>query len=532
MQGVNLKTMISMDLKQQILHFYRVEEFSLREIARRTGADRKTVTRLVNAYEAFINEHPDEGIDGFLAEKPKYKSREYAPQVLREALSGEIDRFLKENDRRRNNGMRKQCLKGKDIHRLLVEKGYNVSYSSVCRYIRKKRDEKSGKSGDVFLKIHRSPGEECEFDWGEVKLFLDGKSATLMMAVFCFPYSKGRYAYLFHHQDSLAFMESHRNFFRDVNGVPCTMVYDNMKVAMAFDRKEKKPTVALQRMSNFYRYRWRFCNARAGWEKGNVERSVDYVRGRAFTTCVDFPSIEEAQVWLSRTCAQMNTESGSVATADKAGQLAEDFAALKPYPGEFGCFELAEYKADKQATVSIKGNRYSVPDSLAGKSVIVQLYSEKVVLFDGSHRRVAEHIRSYGTNQWVIEFSHFIPTLMKKTAAIEHCEAFHQMPTGIRDLFRRHFRDNGKEFLQLVSYAKEKGISYEDIVEAARLLQKRGVRSFTADHFKVALQTLAAGDETFREDQRNDAFIEIETGSEDILSQLECVMEKGTKLPK
>ena len=46
--------MISMDLKQQILHYYRVDELSLREIARRTETDRKTVTRLINAYEQAI----------------------------------------------------------------------------------------------------------------------------------------------------------------------------------------------------------------------------------------------------------------------------------------------------------------------------------------------------------------------------------------------------------------------------------------------------------------------------------------------
>ena len=54
-------------------------------------------------------------------------------------------------------------------------------------------------------------------------------------------------------------MESHRNFFRDINGVPYTMVYDNMRVAVVFDEKTKKPTVALQRMSTFYKYDWRFC---------------------------------------------------------------------------------------------------------------------------------------------------------------------------------------------------------------------------------------------------------------------------------
>ena len=36
-------------------------------------------------------------------------------------------------------------------------------------------------------------------------------------------------------------------------------------------------------------------------------------------------------------------------------------------------------------------------------------------------------------------------------------------------------------------------------------------------------------DEPFREDQKSDEFIEIEIGSEDILSQLENAMEKGIK---
>ena len=52
------------------------------------------------------------------------------------------------------------------------------------------------------------------------------------MAVFALCHSEGRWAYLFRHQDNLAFMESHRNFFHDVHGVPRTMVYDNMKVAV------------------------------------------------------------------------------------------------------------------------------------------------------------------------------------------------------------------------------------------------------------------------------------------------------------
>ena len=55
-----------------------------------------------------------------------------------------------------------------DIHRVLIEKGFNISYSSVCKYIQRRKAEKSNKPKDVFVKQYYEPGQECEFDWGEV----------------------------------------------------------------------------------------------------------------------------------------------------------------------------------------------------------------------------------------------------------------------------------------------------------------------------------------------------------------------------
>ena len=40
-----------MDKKEQILHYYRVDGLSLREISRRVGLNRKTVTRYVREFE-------------------------------------------------------------------------------------------------------------------------------------------------------------------------------------------------------------------------------------------------------------------------------------------------------------------------------------------------------------------------------------------------------------------------------------------------------------------------------------------------
>ncbi len=519
-----------MDIKQQILHFYRVDGISRREISRRLKIDRKTVSRVIDAFEKAVELDPETGLDDFLAITPKYHPRTSRPRVLTGPVAKEIDKWLKENDRRRTNGMRKQCLKCKDIHRELIIKGLKVSYPSVCRYVRSRKSEKAPKPKDVFIRIRHIPGDECQFDWGEVKLFIDGEKHALMMAVFAFPYSKYRFAYLFHRQDTLAFMESHRNFFKDINGVPNTMVYDNMRVAVVFDERNKRPTEALRRLSTFYRFNHRYCNARAGWEKGDVERSVDYVRGRAFTTNVDFKSMEDAQQWLTRICDQINAEECSTVTSEKALRIEEELASLQRYPGEFGCFEIAEYKVDKQSTICIKNNHYSVPEHLVGTSVIVKMYSEKIVIYDNNHNKVATHERSYKTNKWMIDINHYIDTLMRKTNALERSEAFHQMPKKLQDIYNKYFQKNGKEFLTLIKYVRDNDISHDIIVTAADILHQKGLKHFTTDHIKVAVQSLLSGKTEYEDEQMNDTFIEIELGSDDILSQLENTMEQRSNV--
>ena len=159
-----------MDQKEQILHYHRVDGLSLREISRRVGLNRKTVTRYIREYEASIREDPEEGLDICLASRPKYPKRNIECTRMTEPVCAEIEYWLQENAKRRQTGMRKQCLKKQDIHRVLIEKGFNISYSSVCKYIQRRKAEKSRKPKDVFVKQYYEPGRECEFDWGEIKL--------------------------------------------------------------------------------------------------------------------------------------------------------------------------------------------------------------------------------------------------------------------------------------------------------------------------------------------------------------------------
>ena len=115
-------------------------------------------------------------------------------------------------------------------------------------------------------------------------------------------------------------MESHRNYFHDIGRIPKRMVYDNMRVAVKVRRMwttdDKEPTDALLSMSSFYGFDFRFCNARSGNEKGNVEESVKFVRKYVFSVRDEFDSLGEAQDYLSAGFAKLNTQNNRPATAD------------------------------------------------------------------------------------------------------------------------------------------------------------------------------------------------------------------------
>jgi len=68
--------------------------------------------------------------------------------------------------------------------------------------------------------------------------------------------------------------------------------------------------------------------------------------------------------------------STDIATGKKPEALRRDIDAMLHFPGDFGCFDMMTCSVDKQSTICVKGCHYSVPDSLVGQTVTVQLYSE------------------------------------------------------------------------------------------------------------------------------------------------------------
>ncbi|MEJ7586424.1 MAG: hypothetical protein WKI04_02560 [Ferruginibacter sp.] len=91
------------------------------------------------------------------------------------------------------------------------------------------------------------------------------------------------------------------------------IVYDNMRLAIAsfVGKTEKIPTKILLQLSRWYQYQWRFCNTAKGNEKGHVERSVEYIRRKAFGFKDSFKTIQEAQEHLLARVSELNERPGT-----------------------------------------------------------------------------------------------------------------------------------------------------------------------------------------------------------------------------
>lgn len=117
---------------------------------------------------------------------PTYKKRKVRKTLLTEKIKIILRGYIKENKWERNDYMRKQQMKIiYNIHESLADAGFTISYTTVRNFVNKENE----KSKEVYIRRHSKPGYEVEFDWGEVKLQIDGKIKSNSLAVLTLAHS-------------------------------------------------------------------------------------------------------------------------------------------------------------------------------------------------------------------------------------------------------------------------------------------------------------------------------------------------------
>ena len=477
-----------MSTKQKIiLRSYR-DGYSERKISRELKVNRETVRRYLAEYEKARqklsdSEKADEALLDEIIRIPKYDSSNRSNKKFIEEISREVDRILQINEEKRSRGLHKQVMKKIDILEHLHDLGYDIGYTSVCHHINKKRASRK----EAFIRQVYSPGDVCEFDWGEVKLEIGGRLQTLYMAVFTPAMSNYRYAVLFHRQDTASFLQAHVLFFEHVGGVFHTMVYDNMRVTIRrfVGPSEKEPTEALLKLSTYYQFHFRFCNVASGNEKGHVERSVEFIRRKAFSKKDRFATLEDANAHLSGTNNRLNTRYNRDNQGKRAIDLLEEEKNhLHPTPPSFDCGQMDQCKVDKYSVISYATNRYSVPDHLVGKMVDIKVYPEKLYCYY-ENQKICEHERQYSRQGWYINLEHYLYTLNRKPGALAGSQALESAPEDVKDTFRKYFTDTPRDFVELLIFLRDHDYSFDKVNEAIEKLNRISPHDVSLDKIKA-----------------------------------------------
>ena len=259
---------------------YDVEGCSIREIMRRSGYHYETVKKYLDKKD--FND---------VLQAPKA-----APSLL-DPLKPIIDEWL-ENDLK---VPRKQRHTAKRIYERLKEEykdQLEVKLRTVQYYVSKKKKELYAEKSKGYIPLEHPAGEAqvdfCQFFYYDnAHTLQEGRKLTVS-----FPQSNAAYCQVFRGENQECLLQGLKNIMEHMNKVPFRMVFDNLSAAVVHISKDKERilTEGFKRFVEHYGIESVFCNASAGWEKGNVENKVGYERRNMFVpipTILDFDQFNQ-----------------------------------------------------------------------------------------------------------------------------------------------------------------------------------------------------------------------------------------------
>lgn len=342
--------------RRQILDL-RQNRYGTREIARRVGRDRKTVRRVLD----------EEG----LLNLPCRQRDTSKLDPFRELIQGKV----------------KDRLTVTRILREIRAAGYSGGRTILGQYIRTIQAPLTPRRR-VKRRFETRPGLEMQADWAVYTVPIAGLSVrvhALMCELAC---SRKIHAHFYRNERQATLLEGLTRAFTAFEGVATRIVFDNMATVVLGRIGANGRPIWHPRFLEFARY-YGFepfaCRVRDPDRKGKTERVLDFlekdvVRGSSFSSFDDLN--ERVTSWVD-TVANRRIHGTTRTVPDEAWLSERDFLIRLP-DVRFAVYKDEVRQVDDDATISIAGTLYTVPERLANHSVAVHLYAEHFEVLDRS----------------------------------------------------------------------------------------------------------------------------------------------------
>ena len=355
---------------------------SIQAISKLTGFDRKTIRKYLVKPEA----------------TPVYGPRPARPSKL-DAFKPYVEERLKAG-----------VWNAQVLLRELRARGYDGGYTILKDWLHPQR---ASAQTTAVRRFETPPGKQAQVDWGHLgSIEIDGLERKLNGFTFTLGYSRMMMAEAALDQKLGTLLKMHEEAFRQLGGVPEEILYDRMKTVWVEvdDRGEIVWNPVFLDFARYWGFTPRLCRPYRAQTKGKVESGVKYVR-RNFLCGLQ----GREPGGLDDLNAQLRAWAWEVANQRVHGTTHEQVSSrwptdrfhLQPLDGRppYPYLDDELRKVARDAYVSWRGSRYSVPWTFAGRQVWVRKRGHDVEVIYG-RERIAVHSQARHRHAVITEPEH------------------------------------------------------------------------------------------------------------------------------
>lgn len=294
------------------------------------------------------------------------------------------------------------------ILREIQARGYAGSYTTLKDYLRPRRALRPSRA---TVRFETEPGRQAQLDWGEIRTVVGGVETKAYFSAVTLGYARRTHAFAFDRLDAEHLYESVVRAFTYFGGATAELLIDNPK-ALVLKHRAGEAVVFNDRFLDLcahYGTRPRACRPYRARTKGKDERMVGYLKHHFFVRYRQFDSFDhlnrQLEAWLKQEADVRVHGTVKEVVIERFARETPHLQPLPRVPFDTSYREIRRVAFD--GYVEVRGNRYSVPDSLCGQTVACRITLEgRLTVFDANDRVVAEHRLKSARDGWVTVPAH------------------------------------------------------------------------------------------------------------------------------